>query len=99
MSDASSVPPGAVAGFRIATPPTWPVWRGVSSARNWASRLVSCLIARDSPLAEARQSQVPQQRRPARGHTPGRERDVPDATLADAVDELVPVTGAPGPDV
>src|SRR4051812_1238675 len=34
-------PPGAVEPSRIASPATWPVWRRLSSARNWASRLVS----------------------------------------------------------
>ena len=34
-------PPGAVDGSRIASPPTCPLWRAVSRARNWASRLVS----------------------------------------------------------
>src|SRR3954451_17961024 len=40
--------PGAVSGSRIASPPTWPVWRADSSARNWASRLVSCRTTWDS---------------------------------------------------
>src|SRR3954451_21408374 len=44
MSASSSFPPGAVEGSRIARPPTWPVWREVSSARNCVSRLVSCRI-------------------------------------------------------
>src|SRR4051794_41900598 len=44
MSASSSLPPGFVDGSRIARPPTWPVWRDVSSARNCVSTLVSCLI-------------------------------------------------------
>src|SRR4051794_41244989 len=46
MSASSSLPPGAVEGSRIASPPTWPVWRDVSSARNCVSTLVSCRMAR-----------------------------------------------------
>src|SRR3954454_20786354 len=45
MSASSSLPPGAVEGSRIASPPTWPVWRDVSSARNCVSTLVSCRMA------------------------------------------------------
>src|SRR3954451_13915817 len=41
-SSTPRLPPGAVEGSRIARPETWPTVRGVSSARNWASRLVNC---------------------------------------------------------
>ena len=38
-------PPGAVEGSSITRPPTWPVCRSFSRARNCMSRLVSCRIA------------------------------------------------------
>src|SRR3954453_3632136 len=41
MSSMSSLPPGRWESSRIASAPTCPLWRGVSSARNCASRLVS----------------------------------------------------------
>src|SRR5687767_14694614 len=46
MSPQSSSPPGAVDVSRIANPPTCPLWRAVSRARNCVSRLVSCRILR-----------------------------------------------------
>src|SRR5207244_3857924 len=56
MSARSTLPPGAVDGSRIARPPTCPVWREVSSARNCVSKLVSWRIAysprRPYPSAE-----------------------------------------------
>src|SRR2546423_733062 len=42
MSPSPSVPSGVVEGSRIARPATCPDWRVVSSARDCASRLVSC---------------------------------------------------------
>src|SRR4051794_2735086 len=50
MSASVSEPLGVVEGSRIARPPTCPLWRGVSSARNWASRLVSWRMAGGQPL-------------------------------------------------
>src|SRR5437588_773572 len=44
MVSASTTPPGAVEGSRIARPPTCPTWRALSRARNCASRLVSWRI-------------------------------------------------------
>src|SRR5688500_17910130 len=98
MSLQSRLPPGAVDGSRIATPPTCPVWRGVSSARNWASRLVSCLIAWDSALAQACQSQVAQ-KSPSRRDLARRQRDVPDAAVAHSVHVAVAVARVPYADV
>src|SRR5215210_6999642 len=45
MSSIPSLPPGRSESSRIASAPTCPLWRGVSRARNWASRLVSCRIS------------------------------------------------------
>src|SRR4051794_14709710 len=57
MSSISSLPPGRSESSRIASAPTWPLWRGVSSTRNCASRLVSCRIS-PPPVVDSASPQV-----------------------------------------
>src|SRR5262249_7638817 len=69
---------GRVLGSSTATAPTWPACRAVSSARNWASRAVSCL--KSLPRRESNRM------RTALGHNAGRgspeTRAPPDAMIA-----------------